>query len=667
MKKSILSLIIVFAINSLFAQKDWRELMQDPNANFYDVKKAAELYWSTHDQDEKGSGYKPYKRWENFMEPRVYPSGKMYLASQTWQNYEEFTQNNSTAKQGNNLIASSTWTPIGPFGAMTGSACGLPRKAGRDNFITFHPSITGTYWVGAPAGGLWKTTNDGVTWTTNTDNLSVIGCSDLAIDPTNPNIMYLATGDGDAGDTYCVGVLKSIDGGATWNTTGLVWNINLQRAMRRLIIHPTNPQILIAASSAGIWRTINGGTSWSMVSTINAFDVEFKPGNPNIVYAGGGATGTTHSFYRSINGGATFAVVSNGIPTTGCNRVSVAVTPADTNYVYVLRSNSGTNGFAGLYRSVAGGTVFTAMSTTPDILANSCAGTAGNGQGWYDLTVASSPLNKDEVVVGGVNHWRSTNGGAAWTNIGCWNSTVANPPYVHADVHELEYTTAGVLYSANDGGIYRYTGTAWTDKSNPRNIAQQYRIGLSGTTANYFLTGHQDNGTNLFNGTNYIARYCGDGMDCFIDRTNNNNMYGATPQGGFLRSTDGGTNWSSAQGGMSGTAAWVAPWHQDPATATTLYAGRSQMWRSTNSGVSWTQLTVTGGSGTIVDFAIAPSNNQVLYVIHGNTLFKTINGGTAWTNVSTGLPGNLTYVAIDPTDPNNALLQVVTLQETKFT
>lgn len=658
MKKSILTLFSVLAITSLVAQEDWREMMQDPNANFYDIKKAADAYWSTHDKDEKGSGYKPYKRWEAFMEPRVYPTGNMYLASQTWANYETFlNQNASTAKQGNNMIASSTWTPMGPFGAMTGSACGLPRKAGRDNFITFHPTTPTTYWVGAPAGGLWKTTNDGASWTTNTDNLSVIGCSDLAIDPTNTNIMYLATGDGNAGDTYCIGVLKSTDGGNTWNTTGLTWTVNQQRMMRRLIINPLNPQVLIAASSAGIWRTANGGTTWTQVSTINAYDVEFKPGDPNTVYAGGGATGTTHSFYLSTNGGTSFTIISNGIPTTGCTRINIAVTPANPNYVYVLRVNT-SYGFASMHQSTASGTVFTQMSTTPDILANSCAGTSGNGQGWYDLACAASPLNANEVVVGGVNHWRSTNGGTTWTNIGCWNSTAANPPYIHADVHELEYTPAGVLYSTNDGGVYKYNGTSWPDLSNPRNIAQQYRIGLSALTANYFITGHQDNGTNLYNGTTYAARYCGDGMDCFIDRTNNNNLFGATPNGGFIRSTDGGNTWGSAQTGMSGTAGWVAPWHQDPVTATTLYAGRSQMFRSTNSGANWTQLTATGGSGTIVEFAIAPSNNQVIYVIHGTTLFKTTNGGTSWTNVNTGLPGNKTYIAIDPTDANNAWVTV---------
>lgn len=679
MRKFLLGFITLIITITMDAQ-DWRQMMQDPNANFYDIQKAANTYFKKHVNEEqerarriqKGktvkeesaeeefSGYEQYKRWEAFMEPRVYPSGDLSLPSQTWKNYEVFLlQNNSGNKViSPNMISSTTWTAMGPFGAMTGSACGLPRKAGRDNFITFNPTVTTTYWVGAPAGGLWKTTNDGVTWNTNTDNLSVIGCSDLAIDPTNTNIMYLATGDGDAGDTYCIGVLKSTDGGNTWNTTGLVWTVNQQRTMRRLIINPSNPQVLIAASNAGIWRTTNGGTTWTQVSTIDAYDVEFKPTDPNTVYAGGGATGTTHSFYLSTNGGASFSVISNGIPTSACTRINIAVTTADPNYVYVLRSNTSYN-FGGLYRSTASGTVFTSMSTTPDVICNACTGVAsGNGQGWYDLSLAASPLNRDEVVAAGVNHWRSTDGGSTWTNIGCWNSTAANPPYVHADVHEVEYNSAGTLYSCNDGAIYKYTGTSWTDLASPRNIAQQYRIGLSGITPDYWITGHQDNGTNVYNGTTYSAKYCGDGMDCFIDRTNNNNMFGATPGGGFILSTNAGTSWASAQTGMTGAAAWVAPWHQDPVTATTLYAGRSQMFVSTNSGNNWTQLTATGGSGNIVEFAVAPSNNQVIYVIHNTSLFKTTNGGSSWTNVTTGITGSPTYVAIDPTDANNAWVTI---------
>lgn len=685
MKKLILFCLVLIICGKFNAQ-DWRMMMNDPQYNFYDIQKAANKYFKEHireenerarklakgkavaEEEEEAGGYEQWKRWEAFMEPRVYPTGDISLPSSTWKNYEKFLVDNNLLNNGSgnrvvssNMTASTTWTAMGPFGAMTGSACGLPRKAGRDNFITFSPTINTTYWVGSPAGGLWKTTNDGVSWSTTTDNLSVIGCSDLAIDPTNPSIMYLATGDGDAGDTYCIGVLKSTDGGSTWNATGLTWTVNQQRTMRRLIINPNNPQILIAASSAGIWRTINGGTNWTQVSTIDAYDAEFKPGNPNVVYAGGGATGTTHSFYRSVNGGASFTVVNNGIPTTGCTRINIAVTPADTNYVYVLRSNTAYN-FGGLYRSTVGGTLFTTQSTSPDVICNACTGVAsGNGQGWYDLALCASPLNKDEVVAAGVNHWRSTDGGVNWTNIGCWNSTGTNPPYVHADVHEVQFSPAGVLYSCNDGGTYKWTGTAWPDLSSPRNIAQQYRIGLSGTTADYWITGHQDNGSNIFNGTTYNARQCGDGMDCFIDRTNNNNAFCSGPNGNYYRSTNAGVTWSGATTGLTGGTYWVSPWHQDPVTAATLYSSRQQLFKSTNLGVSWAQAGTIAGSASqaVIEFAIAPSNNDVIYVIHGNTgIYKTTNATAAtptWA-VTGALPGGTqaNYICVKATDPNTA-------------
>jgi len=665
MKKLLPLIVFTFLFGSLLAQQnqsatDWIE-MKSRGANFYEIQKAFNNYWRDKDIDAKGIGYKPFKRWEYMVEPRVYPSGDLSLLGQNDANFKAFLENNPTSittgklVNSNSQIASTTWTAIGPMGAMTGSATnGLPRKAGRDNFITFHPTNANTFWVGAPAGGLWQTTNGGTSWTTNTDNLTVIGCSDLAIDPTNTNIMYLATGDGDAGDTRSTGVLKSTDGGATWAATGLSNAVSNYFLIRRLIINPTNPQVLIAATNAGIYRTANAGTNWAQVSTVNAYDVEFKPGDPNTVYA----TSNT-AFYRSTNGGTSFTAISNGIPTTGANRLAIAVTAADPNYVYVLRSNT-SSAFGGLYRSVTSGTAFTVMSTTPDVLANSCAGTTGSGQGWYDLAVAASPLNKDEVVVGGVNHWRSVNGGTNWTNIGCWNSTVANPPYVHADVHDLEYTSTGTLYSANDGGIYRYTGTAWTDITSTRNIAQIYRIGTSAISANKWITGHQDNGSNIYNGTTYNASYPGDGMDCFIDRTNDNNMFTSTPNGGYVRSTNGGASWSSATSGLTGGTYWVSPWKQDPITATTIYGSRTNLWKSTNLGVSWTMLAAIPGNTAqgVIEFAIAPSNNQVIYVIHGSTgVYKTTNGGTSWAAVNTGLPtgsAQAEFIAIDPTDPTNA-------------
>ncbi|MEI8136145.1 MAG: T9SS type A sorting domain-containing protein, partial [Bacteroidota bacterium] len=500
-------------------------------------------------------------------------------------------------------------------------------------------------------GGLWKSTNGGTSWTTNTDNLGVIGCSDLAIDPTNTSIMYLATGDGDAGDTRSIGVLKSTDAGATWLTTGLTNAVTNNFTIRKLIVNPSNPLIVLAATSGGIYRTINGGTNWTQVATAtgSTFDLEFKPGSPTTIYAGG----TT--FKMSTDGGATFVTVSAGIPTTGVNRMAIAVTPANANYVYVLASLSSNSGFQGFYLSTNSGAAFTTMATTPNLLGWATAGTDTGGQGWYDLCVAASPLNANEVVTGGVNVWRTTDGGTTWAIYGHWTGSGA--PFTHADQHDLEFDAAGTLFNTNDGTVYRRTSIAFQEISGTINISQIYKIGLSSLTPNLWITGHQDNGTSTWDGTTYQARLGGDGMDCFIDRTNDLNMFGEYYNGALRRSVNGGASWSTCTTGMTGTAPWVTAWKQDPQAATTLYCGYTDLFKSTNSATSWTVLTAIPGTGTIREFAIAPSNNQIIYVLKSSGIFKTTDGGVTWTTVTGTVPvasAAPEFITIDPLDPNNA-------------
>jgi len=342
----------LFVASVIFTNaQNWTEMMQQPDGNFYQVQQAFNDYWRDKDVTEKGKGYKAFKRWENFVERRVYPSGELSQLGLTGKNFQEWLENNrehiynngnSYKFNSSSMIASTTWTAIGPMGPISGTGNGQFLKSGRLNFITISPTNTNVLWVGAPAGGLWKSTDGGTTWTTNTDNLAVTGCSDLAIDPLNPNIMYLATGDGDAGDTRSIGVLKSTDGGNTWNPTGLTSAVTSNFLIRRLIIHPTNPQILIAATNSGIRRTTDGGLTWTTPITSNSYDLEFQPGNPNIVYCGGTA------FRRSTDGGVTWTTISSGITTTGVNRMAVAVTPENANAVYDLASASSNSGYYAL-------------------------------------------------------------------------------------------------------------------------------------------------------------------------------------------------------------------------------------------------------------------------------------------------------------------------------
>ncbi|MFL5754464.1 MAG: WD40/YVTN/BNR-like repeat-containing protein, partial [Bacteroidia bacterium] len=316
--------LLVLISTKLFAQQteDFGKLMSDPNSNFFEVQKAFNAYhermekehgkyerwykkWRKEGEEEEESGYEVYKRWEYFMQSRVDANGKIPDPSIVWNEWQKHHQgkNSSSAKLiGNNqILAGGTWTQLGPLGGEpTGGG------TGRLTFIRFDPTNSNIIWVGAPAGGLWKSSNGGQTWSTTTDALAVIGCSDLAIDPTNTNIMYLATGDRDAGDTYSIGILKSIDGGLTWNTTGLSSLVPQQKNISALLINPTNTSMVLAATTSGIYRTLDGGVNWQLEKTGTFKDMEYKPGDPTTVYAAG------QTFCKSVDSGDNWSVVGVG-------------------------------------------------------------------------------------------------------------------------------------------------------------------------------------------------------------------------------------------------------------------------------------------------------------------------------------------------------------------
>ncbi|MEO0404706.1 MAG: hypothetical protein AAF193_07535, partial [Bacteroidota bacterium] len=194
-----------------FAQdQHWSESMLDPDVNFYEAQEEFEEYWQDREV-EKGKGFKQFKRWEWFMEPRVFPSGDRMEVDATWKAMSDERRMRSSGDR-----SSGVWTYIGNTDVPSSGG-----GAGRVNNVQPHPTDPNTFFACAPGGGLWKTINAGGSWTLlNTDELASIGVTDVAIHPTNPDIIYMATGDGDAGDTYSVGVLKTEDGGLTWNDTG---------------------------------------------------------------------------------------------------------------------------------------------------------------------------------------------------------------------------------------------------------------------------------------------------------------------------------------------------------------------------------------------------------------------------------------------------------------
>jgi len=661
MKKNYSQIFFAFLVltTAPAMAQSWVSKMQDPSANFYDVQKAftAAVVANPSMATDKGTGYKVYKRWENFTAPRVYPNGNRAVIAQSMSEYQSTVSSNTTQfnKNGSNSVQAANWSLIGP------NVVPLQGGAGRLNFVRFHPSSSTTMFTGSPSGGLWKSTNGGTSWTTNTDNLGVVGCSDIVIDPSNTNIMYLATGDGEVNDTYSIGVLKSIDAGATWSATNLSWAITQTRIISKLLINPSSTSTLLAATSNGVYRTTNGGTLWTQVLAVNSKDIEFKPGDPTTVYAV--STGPPSNFYRSTDGGATWTVVTTGLPVanTSC-RLAIAVTPADVNYVYVVSSLASNYKYQGVYRSVNSGTSFTTSSTTPDIL--SVTTTSTSGQGWYDLSIAASPTNKNEIVVAGVNIWKSTDGGVNWALNAHWQGSGA--PYVHADIHALEYApgSGSTIWAGSDGGLFKTTdgGASWNDFSTTMAIAQLYRLGLSKQNTTNMLAGWQDNGTSLYNGTWYSI-FGGDGMECIIDHTNPLNVYAEIYYGKIYKSGDGGATFgttpivNTTTSGVHGVGDWVTPYVMDPNNSNNLLVGKTQVYKSTNGGTSWAQVgSVTGGTGGLIALAYAPSNSNYIYAAKVNKLYVSTNG-TSFTDLTGTLPvgsAAITYIAVSNANPSKA-------------
>ena len=646
MKNKITLLLLISCFNT-FSQK-WTEMMTDTNANFYDIVKEFDTYWKDR-LYEKGKGYKAFKRWQWFAEPRVFPSGNLKFASRGYalEKYQEFLNENPKLEETSNNLSSASsvanWTPLGPFGSPAGGG------AGRIQVICANPTNTNSFYVGSAAGGFWITNNGGMSYTTTTDQLGSCGVSDIAINSINTNIIYISTGDRDAGDTYATGVLKSIDGGLTWSNTGLVWQTIQQRRIYRLLINPINPNTLIAATSVGIYRSLNAGQNWSLISSGNYVDAEYRPNDTTTVYAV-----TSNGLSKSINGGASFAGVSAFPSGISANRLSIAVSRANANYLYVLASNN-SNGFGGLYRSLNSGTTFSLMSSSPNIFDWSTTGNGTGGQGWYDIAIDASPSNADEIIAGGVNSWKSTNGGANWVLNSHWYGG-GGKPYVHADLHYVLYTSGTTCFLGTDGGVSKTSnnGQNWTEINGNMNIAQMYKIGLASNNSSKLITGHQDNGSNLLNGSNWSQVYGGDGMDCFIDWNNNNTLVASTQNGGFTRSINGGANWSAIVSGLSGNPAWVAPIVQDPLSANTYYCGYQNVFKSTNQGNTWT--IISNFNTTLDEIKVSPLNPNIIFATSTNAIWKTSNGGTTWSNITpTNLIGNnqITDLTMDNLNPNN--------------
>jgi hypothetical protein len=669
MNKFYIALCLLVFSGMLSAQQWVQNLPQDKLQNgeltYYEIQKAFNDYWDPFNVENgyyevngeqiKAPYWKQFKRWEWYWESRIDPSTGEFPKTSAYEELQKFLKDNPDTKS-----LSGNWSSMGPS-STSGGYAGL----GRLNCVAFRTGDNSTIYVGSPSGGIWKTTNGGTNWTPLGDNNAVLGVSDIVViagATTATDIVYIATGDRDGGsmwslgggqsnDNNSVGILKSTDGGATWSTTGLSWSASQKRLINRLLVDPGNSSILYAATSIGLYKTTNAGTSWSSLTGTNYVDIKFKPGTSSTIYA----SNWYGDIHRSTNSGASFSSVFS----SSYGRVELAVSANNSNIVYAVIESGG--GLAGIYKSTNGGGSFSQVfsGSTTNLLNNACNSTTSGGQGGYDLCIAADPNNVNNVFVGGVNTWRSTNGGSSWSLSHHWTSTWGcGVPEVHADQHFLAYQNGtSILYECNDGGLYRTSnnGSSWTHHGSGLVTSQLYRLGVAQTTSNEAICGLQDNGTKALIGGTWYDVVSGDGMECAIDYTNQNTQYGESQYGNLRRTTN---HWSSSTGitsGLSGSVWWVMPFVIDPNVNTTIYAGHQDVFKSTNQGNSWSQISTFGSSSTLRSLTVAPSNSSYIYAATTSTLYKTTNGGTSWSNITGTLPvgsGSITYVWVKSNNPN---------------
>ena len=640
--------LFLFFNTSLFSQIWEKDLIKtNPNPSIQEKIIAFEEFKKTNSTGNT-VGYNPYARELDFLLQRtindsVFNANSLYIE---WLKEKKKKNNNDNAN----------WVSKGPINTPIILSNGKKRGNGRINCIAFDPINADIIWVGSPSGGLWKTEDGGITWSTTTDDLPVIGVSSIAINPLDNNIMYIVTGDANASDTYSIGVLKSNDKGVSWNTTGLSYFVDNEQRANKVIINPNHPDSVFAVTNTNIMLSIDAGNNWSSVGIVGRWrDIEFKPGNPYVIYAAKQSNGGS-DVYRSKNGGATWNIINSGVASSGKDRPLLAVTPANPNVIYALYSATD-DSFHGLYKSSNSGDSWTLQSNSPNILGRDVDGTSSGGQSWYDLSLGVSTVDENLVYVGGINIWKSNDGGVSWNIDANSGNNQQLYSYMHVDQHALEFNPLNdIAYAGNDGGIYEYSKNMnkWVDISDGLEISQFYKLGLSRSNGNRLVAGAQDNGTEMLTGNTWDAIMGGDGMECMIDHYNENIIYAEFQYGGMRKSTTGGSNWNNIKP-VDYEGAWVTPYKMHPNNNNLIVAGYDEVYRSISAGAFWDSISynVSGGQALRV-IALAPSNEDYIYAASYTRIKVSDDAGGNWVNIKQGLPNySITDIAVSHSNPNH--------------
>lgn len=557
---------------------------------------------------------KPSRRFEEFRKEREYPNGyvKDYARENAFRQMERMKhEKNSLSLM---LAQQPQWKNIGPFNI-----------GGRIKSVVIHPTNDNIVYAAAAAGGIWKTTNGGNVWFPVFDNENAISYGALAMDPENPDILYAATGEAVNNSlTYLgSGVYKTEDAGETWKLIGLT----AVGAFSKIIVHPLNPKLIYAGGTkraGGFYRSTDAGNTWEQLLRSPVTDVSINPNNQNEVIIGVDGTG----IYRTTNGGVSWTLRNTNLD-AGIGRISVQMAPSSPNIVYALVE---TNGLGYIYKSVNSGEFWGKIHT----------GDASffNGQGFYNNYIMVHPTNQNVVFAGGIDLWRTING-ATFTNM---TNGYSSNPKMHVDQHCGAFfaPNPNIIYVGNDGGMYKSTdlGSTWRAINENLQVTQFYSIDIDHTRTNRNVGGTQDNGTQGNNNTDsWNILVGGDGFRVALDIVNPNILYGASTPGGritpFKYNMQTGSFQYLNNGLNTNDNIWDPPIVLHPTVPDIIFHGRKYLYASFNGGNSWTQLS-TGvvANNRYTAIAVSEYNEELMFAgtSEGDMLVSRDLGET-WKNV----------------------------------
>lgn len=516
-----------------------------------------------------------------------------------------------------------------------------------------NPSDPYEIFIGAAGGGLWRSTNGGLTWNPINDFLPSLAITCIVIDPTNSNIMYASTGEGQAPVMGLpgAGVFKSTNGGINWTQLADMANQNF---VHKLAIVPDKPNTVFAVTRSAqgvgeVWKTTNYGADWDSIyidfNNGGYTDIEIDADNPSIIYISGIST-----LIKSTNGGASFTemlsdVDPDRIPDATSKRIELALGYGpDRLYALVHRDSTSSSNAdrCRLYRSLDEGLTWTEQFSDVNQVFSR------NGFGNYSNEIWADPEKPDHVYFGGVDLWKSTSGGTNPTRISDWTEyhqgSTPGTFSLHADQHILvaapDYSSSNKrVFIGNDGGIQSTanisTATQYSGWQNHCNISLGITQLYSGAVAkdgSPFGGGAQDN--SFMTGTtptNWSQPKTGDGGYMAISPMNENLMYANTNNQQLWTSINGGANWSSSSDfSLFDNMMLISPFMMNPDDDLELFMGGGrQLW-------SWTPTVITPLKLAIpqspqISALDACNDGQTLWVGYTNGVIEySVNGGTSW-------------------------------------